>query len=124
MRLLFIFLLLAFFQPLLAATSDDYLQACNEHEGKRFGAEFCDCMLEKSKDLNQDELDFLYAITTKDREKANEGVETLDVNQKTKVIQITVLGPSQCNKELANKSTTAENDEPASTITDENDSSM
>lgn len=116
MRNLFIILFFFIAQHSIAATSEDYLKACNAStEGKSFGPDFCDCMLEKSKHLNAQELDFLYAITTKDREGANKGLETLDIQQKTNVTKITVLGPSECNKELASQkekiSSTSEEDD-------------
>lgn len=116
MRNLFIILFLFTAQYSVAATSEDYLEACNTStEGRSFGSDFCDCMSEKSKHLNAQELDLLYAITTKDREGANKSLEILDIQQKTNVIKITVLGPSECNRELASQkqeaSTPAKEDE-------------
>lgn len=90
-----------FFQPLYAASLEDYIRACTANQGNRMGPELCTCMGNKGMDLSEEEFDFFYAIAAKDQEKVNKGHTTLDATQKMNVMQLSMMGPSKCASELA-----------------------
>ena len=96
------------FQPLYAASPEDYINACTANQGNRMGPELCECMANKGKELSDEEFDFFYAIAAKDQEKVNKGHATLDAQQKMNVMQLSMMGPSKCASELAQQESTSE----------------
>lgn len=89
------------FQPLYAASLENYIRACTANHGNRMGPELCACMGNKGMDLSEEEFDIFYAIAAKDQEKVNKGHTTLDATQKMNVMQLSIMGPSKCASELA-----------------------
>ncbi len=122
--------LLILFQPVFSASINDYIEACTSNQKNNMGPELCECMANKGKDLSEEEFDFFYAIAAKDQDKVNKGHVTLDANQKMNVMQLSMMGPSKCTNELAQKKNNSEtqdspsNSSSSATSTTEADSTL
>jgi len=96
-----------------AASIDDYVAACTANQNNNMESDLCECMANKAKELSSEEFDFFYAIAIKDREKVNHGHTTLEPQQKAKVLQLNMLGPSRCANQLATNKDNTNSQEPA-----------
>lgn len=107
-----------FSHNIYAEPVDDYVKVCIDNQANNMGPELCECMGIKAKELSTEEFDFFFGIAAKNQEKINTGHTALDANQKIKVMQLSMIGPSKCANELAAKQNTSNTQSSAESSTE------